>query len=201
MKSAPVGFHCPACIAEARATVRQVKFRRPEITIGIIAICVAVFVYQAATGEDLALNYGLAGIAITQFGEYYRFITAIFLHAGIIHILFNMLILWQIGSVIELSIGKLRYAGLYLACGLGGGVASVLFNDPLVLSVGASGAIFGLLGAYVVMAKRLNINHSQVLTLIFINLAIGFIVPGIDWHAHVGGLLTGMAVASILPRR
>ena len=181
--------------------MRQIQFAQPQITIGIIAICVLVFGYQSLTGQDFALDFGLAGIAITEFGEYYRFITAMFLHAGLIHILFNMLILWQIGSVIELSIGKLRYAVLYFACGLGGGIASVLFNDPFVLSVGASGAIFGLLGAYVVMAKKLNINHSQVLTLIFINLAIGFIVPGIDWHAHLGGLITGAAVASALPRR
>ena len=201
MHSAPVGFHCPGCMNEARKTVRQIREVQPTITKLIIGICVAVFVYGQATGTDLSYEYGLAGIAVTEFGQYYRFITAMFLHAGIIHILFNMMILWQIGSVIEMRIGSPRFIALYALSGLGGGLASFLLNDPYTVSVGASGAIFGLLGAYVVLARRLNVNHSQVLGLIGINLVLGFVMPGIDWHAHVGGLAVGAASAALLARR
>jgi membrane associated rhomboid family serine protease len=201
MHPAPVGFHCPGCIAEARRTVRKVRTNEPRITKAIIGLCVAVFILGQATGRDFSYEYGLAGIAITEYGEYYRFITAMFLHASLIHILFNMLILWQIGSVIEMRIGSARYLMLYVLSGLGGGLASFALNDPYTLSVGASGAIFGLLGAYVVLARRLNINHGQVLGLIAINLILGFTLPGIDWHAHVGGLVVGAAVAAALPQK
>ena len=185
---------------QARKTVRQIREVQPTITKFIIGICVAVFIYGQATGTDLSYEYGLAGIAVTEFDQYYRFITAMFLHAGIIHILFNMMILWQIGSVIEMRIGSPRFIALYALSGLGGGLASFLLNDPYTVSVGASGAIFGLLGAYVVLARRLNVNHSQVLGLIGINLVLGFVMPGIDWHAHLGGLAVGAASAALLAR-
>lgn len=167
----------------------------------LIGICVVVFMFEQATGTDLAWNFGLAGVAVLDYHEYYRLVTAMFLHGGFIHILFNMMILWQLGTALESFLGSGRFLSLYLASGLGGGLASMFLNDPMTISVGASGAIFGLMGAYVVFARRLHLNSQQIIGLIGVNLVIGFIVPGIDWHAHVGGLVTGYAVASMLSLR
>ena len=201
MTSAPVGFHCPACIRAGRpAQPRQVNFRAGagQVTRTLIGICVGIFLLGAVTGIDFSYDFGLAGYAITQLHEYYRLLTAMFLHAGIMHILFNMLILYQLGTALEGLLGSGRFLGLYLLSGLGGGLASITFNDPMVLSVGASGAIFGLMGAYAALSKRLRLNNEQVVGLIVVNLILGFVLPGIDWHAHVGGLVTGAALASAM---
>jgi membrane associated rhomboid family serine protease len=198
MTSAPVGFQCPACVKEGRQSVRRIKSSTAEITKLLIGICVGIFAVETLTGNDFSFKYGLAGYPITEWGQYYRFISAIFLHGGVIHILFNMLILWQLGSVLEPALGKARFALLYFVAGLGGGLASFMFNDPMVISVGASGAIFGLMGAYVVLARRVNINQQQVVSLIAINLIIGFVLPGIDWHAHLGGLAAGAALTALM---
>jgi len=198
MITAPVGFQCPACVAEGKQQIRTFTPTRPVVTTAIIAICVAVFAVETLTGTDFTYNYGLAGYAINPMGEYYRFVTAMFLHGGFMHIAFNMLILWQLGSILEGALGTRRFIALYLLSGLGGGIVSVMLNDPMVVSVGASGAIFGLMGAYAVLAKKMNLNSSQIVGLIGINLVIGFVVPNIDWHAHVGGLLVGSLVAYLL---
>jgi membrane associated rhomboid family serine protease len=198
MTTAAVGFQCPACVAEGRATVRRVKIRKPLITQIIIGICVAAFGLEMLTGRDFAWNFGIAGAAITQNGEYYRFLTSMFLHVDIIHIAFNMLILYQFGSALETLMGSPRFALLYLGGGLGGGLASILFNDPYTLSVGASGAIFGLLGAYVIYAMRARLDTNAVVIMIGINLVLGFVLPGIDWHAHLGGLVVGAILGSAL---
>ena len=198
MNTAAVGFQCPACVSEGRESVRQIKIKKPIVTQIIIGICVAIFGLEMVSSSDFAYNFGIAGAAIDPSGEYYRFITSMFLHADVIHIAFNMLILWQIGTSLEMNLGSPKFAFLYLVSGLGGGLASITFNDPYTLSVGASGAIFGLLGAYVVNARQMRVNTSQVMALIGINLVLGFVLPGIDWHAHLGGLVVGAAIAGIL---
>lgn len=200
MISAAVGFQCKSCVAEGRASVRQVKSVEATFTRLIIGMCIGVFGYETVLGQDFSLQYGLAGITITQNGEYYRFITSMFLHAGIFHIMFNMLVLWQLGNIIEPRIGTPRFAALYVISGLGAGFASITLNDPYTLSVGASGAIFGLMGAFWVFTRRWRVNNSQVTSLIAINLILGFVLPGVDWHAHVGGLVAGALVAALIPR-
>ena len=198
MNTAAVGFQCPGCVTEGRNSVRQIKIKKPIVTQTIIGICVAVFGLEMVSGTDFAYNFGIAGAAIDPGGEYFRFITSMFLHADVIHIAFNMLILWQIGTALEMTLGSPRFALLCLVSGLGGGLASITLNNPYTLSVGASGAIFGLLGAYVVYARHMRVNTSQVLVLIGINLVLGFVLPGIDWHAHLGGLVVGAAIAGIM---
>ncbi len=200
MISAAVGFQCKSCVNEGRASVRQVKSVEATFTRLIIGMCIGVFGYETLLGQDFSLQYGLAGITITQNGEYYRFITSMFLHAGIFHIMFNMLVLWQLGNIIEPRIGTPRFAALYVISGLGAGIASITLNDPYTLSVGASGAIFGLMGAFWVFTRRWRVNNSQVTSLIAINLILGFVLPGVDWHAHVGGLVAGALVAALIPR-
>jgi len=123
-------------------------------------------------------------------GEYYRIVTSMFLHYGILHLLTNMYALWVLGRSLEGVLGPIRFLALYLISGLGGSVAVLLFSDPHSLSAGASGAIFGLFAALFVVLKRLRRDTSSVIPILVINLAISF-VPGISLAAHLGGFVTG----------
>ena len=127
-------------------------------------------------------------------------LTAIFLHGSIFHILVNMYSLFIFGSVMERLLGRWRFLALFLVSGFGGSVA-VLWLAPGSAVVGASGAIFGLLGAFFVIQRRLGGNNIQLLIVIALNLVIGFL-PGlnISWQAHVGGLVAGAAVAFVFLR-
>lgn len=197
MNEAPVGFHCPACIAEGKRTVRQIKVRTAKVTSTLIGICVVAFLY-GEINPRFDIDFGVAGYPVFELGEYYRLVTAMFLHAGIIHIAFNMLVLHQLGTPLELKLGSAKFSVIYFVSGLGGSIASVLFNNPLTLSVGASGAIFGLMGAYFVVARSLRLDAGQIRVMIGINLVIGFVIPGIDWHGHLGGLAAGAAVTALI---
>ena len=205
MTSASVGFHCPECIADAQASVRPVKSRlgakvptKPYVTYSLIAASLVGFGLQYLGGFDsIVYEYGMLPIAIADGNEYYRLITSMFLHGSLLHIGFNMLVLWSLGPSIENLLGHLRYTTLYLLAGLGGSVASFWFSGVVTPSIGASGAIYGLFGAWVVIGRRLNLDLTQVVGLIVINLVIGFIVPNVDWRAHLGGLVTGALVAAV----
>ena len=121
-----------------------------------------------------------------------------FLHGSFLHIAFNMYVLFALGPTLERILGHVRFTALYLLSAVGGAVASYFFSDITTVSVGASGAIFGLMGALVVAGRRLRYDVTQVLVLLGINVVIGFLAPGIDWRAHLGGLVTGAVVAAIL---
>jgi membrane associated rhomboid family serine protease len=174
---------------DARSTVRRIKVRKANVTRVIIGICLAIFLLDSAGSGDLFIQYGVNAIAITEFGEYYRLITAMFIHGSIIHIAFNMLILFQFGSAIEEFIGSTRFTVLYFLAGLGGSIASFLFNNPLAFSVGAS-------GAYLMIGRRMNYPTNQVVGLLAINIVLGFVLPNIDWYGHFGGLLVGLVVGA-----
>ena len=209
MRSASVGYHCPTCVAEGAATVRQprtalggrVAADTSRVSMTIIAINVAVFVLGLVVGErELQGRFGqIAGVpgafGVAD-GEYYRLLTSAFLHAGVFHILLNMLALAQLGPVLERALGRLRFTALYVLSALGGSVLSYLLSDPLQLGVGASGAIFGLFGAYYVVVRRLGGETRSIVLLLAVNLVITFSIPIIDWRAHLGGLVTGAVVAT-----
>jgi membrane associated rhomboid family serine protease len=212
MRSASVGFQCPSCVAEGAKSVRtpktafggQLSKDGARVTMALIAINVAVFVVglgtpgQAERFGNLALGVGSQGTVIgVAEGEYYRLLTSAFLHAGVMHILFNMFALAQIGPVLERSLGRARYLALYLLSALGGSVAAFLLAAPNQPSVGASGAIFGLFGAYYVVVRRLGGETGPIVILLVVNLVITFSVPNIDWRAHLGGLVTGAALAAV----
>ena len=127
-------------------------------------------------------------------GEVYRFITSMFLHAGILHLALNMWALWVVGRVIEQALGPGRFLGLYMVSGLGGSLAVYLFTGPY-LTVGASGAIFGLFGALFILLRRVGRDASSMLSLIIINVIFTFLVPGISIAGHLGGLFTGTIAA------
>ncbi len=209
MRSASVGYQCPTCVAEGAVTVRQARTTLGgrvaadpgRVTSTIIGINVAVFVLGLVLGErelqgrfgNIAGGPGAFGVAD---GEHYRLLTAAFLHGGVLHILLNMLALAQLGPVLEAALGRLRFVVLYGVSALGGSVLSYLLSDPLQLGVGASGAIFGLFGAYYVVERRFGRDTRSIATLLVINLVITFAVPIIDWRAHLGGLVTGAVLAA-----
>ncbi|QSB06888.1 rhomboid family intramembrane serine protease [Natronoglycomyces albus] len=152
-----------------------------------------------------APGYFLVSLFGTEFelssvssGGYYRMVTSMFLHFGIMHLAFNMVVLWILGRVLERDLGSARFVALYFVAGLGGSVLTYLFADPQTLSAGASGAIFGLFGALVVINRKLSRDNSGLYILLGLNLAITFIVPNISWTAHIGGLISGAACGAIL---
>jgi membrane associated rhomboid family serine protease len=209
MRSAAVGYHCPTCVAEAAATVRQprttlggrVTGDTSRVSLTIVALNVVVFVLGLAVGEgSLQSRFGqiagLPGAFGVADGEYYRLLTAAFLHAGVFHILMNMFALAQLGPVLEAALGRLRFTVLYVLSALGGSVLSYVLSEPFQLGVGASGAIFGLFGAYYVVVRRLGGETRSIVTLLVINLVITFTIPVIDWRAHLGGLVTGAVVGA-----
>jgi membrane associated rhomboid family serine protease len=135
-------------------------------------------------------------------GEWYRLITSAFLHEqfgsglGIFHILFNMWALIFVGPPLERALGRLRFLSVYLVSALGGSALFYLIAPPSAAAIGASGAIFGLFGAYFVMARRLRVDARQIVFLIVLNLAISFWAHGIAWQGHIGGLIAGAAITA-----
>lgn len=128
-------------------------------------------------------------------GQWYRLFTAMFLHQAVWHIAFNMLGLWWLGGPLEAALGRVRFIALYLISGLAGSALTYLIAEPNQASLGASGAIFGLLGATVVLMRRMNYDMRPVLALLALNLLFTFTWSGIAWEAHLGGLVAGTAIA------
>jgi len=200
MISAPVGFQCPECVAGAQVALPKTKFGGtfntvPKVTRAILITCVSIFALSLLLGS-FALSFGMIPVAIAQ-GEWWRLITSTLLHGSILHLLFNMYALYWLGPQLERSLGHVRFAALYVLSALGGSVASYWFSDLRTVSVGASGAIFGLITATIVISREMRTDVSQLVVLLGINVVIGFLQPGIDWRAHFGGAVTGAAVAFI----
>ena len=209
MIAASVGFQCPD---DVRAGARSVRAARTTFggrisddpsrtTAVLIAVNVVVYVLGLA-GGSLALEFGNIALARSggetigvADGELYRLVTAAFLHGGTFHLLSNMFALYTVGPQLEAALGRAQFLALYLLSAVGGSTLSFLVSDPATLGVGASGAIFGLFGAFYVVVRRLGGDTRSILVLLGINLVITFAVPIIDWRAHLGGLLTGALVA------
>lgn len=204
MIEAPVGHHCPACVHEARGDMRRVRRvgftgggmagRAGVVVTALIAMNVVVFFADLAN-PDVTRRFADNAVLVAQ-GEYYRMLTAAFLHAGLFHIGFNMFSLFLFGSQVEQALGAPRFLALYLLAAVGGSACSHFFGPPFTFGVGASGAVFGVLGAFYMSARARGLDTSQVGALIAINLLIGAVVPQIDNAAHVGGLLTGAALGA-----
>ena len=173
--------------------------KKPVVTYALIIINLFVFLFPMFYGNteqvyNLFASYG----PFVKMGEYYRLLTAAFLHANIAHLIFNMYALWIIGMQLESFIGRWRYLVVYLFSAITGSLLSVIVT-PDAVSVGASGAIFGLLGALLYFGYHYRVYlgtviKSQIIPLIVINLLLGFMVPGIDNAAHIGGLIGGALI-------
>lgn len=206
-----VGQLCPDCRA-ARGTQRQVEVGgsaraatgRAPVSTTILVTAVVIFVVGllSPTVRQLSFIYGAQLNRVVAAGEWWRLVTAGFLHADLAHILFNMWALYILGPQLERSVGSAAFAGLYVAALLSGGAAFFLLN-PEGQAVGASGAIFGLFGAWLVIAFRNRrsawgrAGFNQLLVLLGINLALPLFIPRIAWQAHLGGLLAGGLIAAL----
>jgi membrane associated rhomboid family serine protease len=200
MISAPVGFQCPACVKGAPAvrTLRSLGARSvPVVTATLVAANVAAFLPTLAD-DGLLGRFGLFGPAVAA-GEWWRLVTAGFMHVSIAHIGFNCLLLWQLGVLLEPALGRVRFALLYAAALLAGS-AGVLLLDPNALTAGASGAVFGLMGAAVVGLRHRGVDpmRSGLGPLLLVNLVLTFAVPGISVGGHLGGLVVGAALGADL---
>lgn len=199
---AAVGFQCPECAKDKQIVRKLNTFSRPVVTQTIIVICVALFVLSFGIDQnEIIFNFGLNPTLVQYYGEYYRLISSMFLHLNFMHIAFNMLALWQVGMVLEDRLGKYKFIVIYFLSGIAGGLLSVYMNEPMAFSVGASGAVFGLFGAYVAISRRLKSDATGMLVMIAINLGIGFVFPNIDWHGHVGGLVAGFILGNLVELR
>jgi membrane associated rhomboid family serine protease len=201
MTPTPVGMRCPEC-ARQRTPVRTMSSTRsePRVTVALIIACVALYF---ATGSLSSPNklYGdllLYGPAVAD-GDWWRLVTGGFLHAvgssNIFHILFNMYLLWLLGNLLEPTLGSGRFAALYFTALLWGSFG-VMLVQPDALTVGASGAVFGLMGAAAVELRARGINplRTDIGTLIILNLGLSFVISGISIGGHIGGLVGGVLV-------
>jgi membrane associated rhomboid family serine protease len=205
MTPTPVGMRCPEC-SKQTTQVRNLRttHHRPVVTIGLIVVNVLLYLGSSTNGQILR-DFGLFGPYVGAEHEYYRLITSGFLHGGLLHLAFNMYILWFLGNMLEPSLGPVRFAGVYFASLLAGSFGALLLS-PEALTVGASGAIYGLMGAAFVMQQARGIDPMQggIGPLILINLAISFVIPNVSIGGHLGGLvggaLAGLAVDRIQAR-
>lgn len=188
-------------VKDAKEAEEIFSEKTPYITYGLIGINIIVFILMYILGsgsEDIRtlINFGALTKVFVEYGDYYRLITSVFLHVGFLHLLCNMYALYILGKDIESFFGKVKFIFIYLISALVGSFVSLIFMDEYAVSAGASGAIFGLMGAllYFGYNYRVTLNNSinrQILPVIFINLLFGFMSPGIDNYAHLGGLLGG----------
>ena len=213
LRSAAVGQQCVECIREGNRATRQASAPfggkvtgRPLVTWTLVAINALVYVGELVASNTLINDGAMVGkfsptVGVAD-GQWYRLITSAFLHEppgssfGIFHILFNMWALIVVGPALERLLGRVRFLAVYLVSALGGSVLFYLIAAPTAVGIGASGAIFGLFGAYFLVARRLRIDARQILVLIALNLVISFTVAGIAWQAHVGGLIAGSALTA-----
>lgn len=226
MTQASVGFQCPDCVRGAAKKSPVIRFSelrggRPIVTEILIALNVIGIIAVVATGGSLfngggtateqgmtlgrgALwnisgGRGLVELIGVAHGQWWRIITGGFLHSGLLHLGMNMMLLYLLGKQLEPLLGRARFAALYFACLVGGSLGA-LWVSPTTGTVGASGAVFGLMGAAVVAQRRSGIDvwRNGIGGLVVINVLLTFAVPGIAIGAHIGGLVIGVAVGAIV---
>jgi membrane associated rhomboid family serine protease len=224
MRSAAVGFHCPDCLKEGAKATRSGRTAYggklsgdPSLTSKVlVGINLAVWVLIAATGFGssdwvyrLALVPDIACVdavrnVCTQVqegvarGSTWQLFTSMFTHVEVWHIGFNMLALWALGPQLELALGRARFLALFLLSGLAGSVSVYWWSEPFGVTLGASGAIFGLMGALLVIAYKVHGNVNSLLGWIAVNFLITFTIPNISWQGHLGGFFGGVVLAVML---
>lgn len=214
-RNAPVGVQCVDCVNEAKrenprayvvkgAGGARALSQQPIVTLSIIAVCVVSYLLQLVLPTAQWQQRWIFAPFLGE-SEPWRFLTAGFLHGGVLHIAMNMWALWAVGGFLEQSLGRVRYLALFLLSVIGGQVGVLLLASPTSESwfigvLGASGGIFGLFAAIVFELRRLGGNAQSMLVVIGINLVFGLVFSGISWQAHVGGLVTGAILGFIYSR-
>lgn len=206
-------MQCVDCVQEGRRTTRpartvggaRVSHRssRPLVVPALIAVNVAVFVLTVVDARSVSANSDGAVFAATSLvpytvagGQWWRLVTSGFLHIGPLHLAFNMVALWVIGRDVERVLGPLRFGAVYTAALLGGSTAVMLLGAPTGAVAGASGAVFGLMGALVVLLRRMRLSPGPALAVIGVNVVLSVVLPGVSILAHLGGLAVGALVAA-----
>lgn len=205
-RQAAVGFHCPDCVkaaapAAARvvsgSTLRSAIRGRTPVTTVLLALIAVTFVAQYLT-QDL-VTYFLAYIPELTWSEPWRLVTAALVHGSLMHILFNGYSLWVMGNLLERTLGSGRFLAVFIAAIVGGNLAVLAFGMSGSV-IGASGGIFGLFAALFVVNRGFGGNNVSLVAIVGINLALGFIVPGVAWEAHIGGLIAGFLATVVIQR-
>jgi len=178
----------------------RLKSDQPRVTLSLIMINLVIWLLQVIPGSTVTSTLFYAPLLTVI--EPWRMITAGFVHSpdSFWHILLNAYSIYIFGRVIEPMLGPVRFLVLYLVSIFGGSAMVLWLSEPVVPVVGASGAFFGLMGAYLIMLRAIGDNSGLLVGLIAVNLAFGFLVPGISWQGHLGGLLAGMAVTAVYAR-
>jgi membrane associated rhomboid family serine protease len=201
LRQSPVGQRCPECASEQQRTLRPrtMSRSRPAVTTVLIVVNVLVYLMVNMRMSQLTLSDGGLRATDVAAGDWYRIVTSAFLHGGLLHLAFNMYALYLFGGILEQRFGALRYGMVYAVGGLFGAAGALLLSSPNTLTVGASGAIFAVLGAMFLVEQRHGVAPlAGVGGLIAINLFITFLVPGISIGGHLGGLFGGAAVAWVI---
>lgn len=215
MRQASVGFHCPECVAEGARSVRQprtvagglVPNQVGRVSFILIGINVLAFLAQLATGGNDGVLTRLGTMLIKSApepqngewiyttgvadGAWWRVVTSGFLHFGFVHLLLNMYALYLFGPMLERMLGHTRFITMYAISLLGGSLCVYALTDPHVLTAGASGAVFGLLGCSLVLFLKRGLDVRFLLALLAVNAALTVLIGNVSWQAHLGGLISG----------
>ena len=223
LREAPVGFHCVDCVAQEQrqhpqavtavgvpqqaTTKSAVAFAgMPIITYTLIALNVLAYLVTAAQSASILDNYSGSALfndlrlvpVFVANGDFIRLLGSGFLHYGILHLAVNMYALYIVGVACENALGRIRFTAVYFVALLGGS-AAVMFGNGLAATAGASGAVFGLFGAILIILLRLKRNANMIIGVIVLNVIISVSVPGVSWQGHFGGLVAGsIATAGII---
>jgi membrane associated rhomboid family serine protease len=221
LRSAAVGQQCVECIRQASHTTRRpagafggqltsgATVTWTLVAINVVCYLAEIIFQNTVVGDGVLVGRVGSTLGVAN-GQVYRLLSSAFLHEpigsglGLLHIVFNMWALIVVGPSLERMLGRVRFLAVYLVSALAGSVLFYVVAAPTALALGASGAIFGLFGAWFVLARRLRLDARQIIILIVINLGISFAVPGIAWQAHVGGLIAGAGLTAAFayaPRR
>ena len=216
MREASVGFHCPDDVAREAKTVRaprttvggRLAQSPPYATGALVLANVVVYVLTAtargasfndpasgAPGRGIFFYWQLLPYYVKTDDRYYELITSAFLHASVLHIASNMIALVFLGPPLEELLGRWRFLALYFLSALGGSAAIYAFGNELATTVGASGAVFGLFGACLVLYRRLGLDLQYLIAIVALNFAFTFSVQGISRLGHIGGFVTGAVIA------
>jgi membrane associated rhomboid family serine protease len=182
------------------------KFWGKSYTNKVIVFMVAIFIFQNYIApsimpsfvSDFYLISGGNGINGVFTGEIYRVITSVFMHGGVIHLAFNMLAYYFMGNIVEGYFSRYYYFLILFVVSVGASLISILSNPTNTPAIGASGMIYGLFGVIVIFANELGVELKNFAGIIIVNLGLSFAIPGIDWHAHVGGVVTGILLSLVI---
>ena len=213
MVFAPVGIKCPECAGLPTGAKKAAVKARSYTSVGtdfivtkvLIGLNVLVFLAQVVQSgsftqpfSDIFFRGALAAPPIAQADQWYRLVTCAFLHGSVLHIFFNMLMLWWFGRPLEQLLGRGRFLAIYVISILAGSAGALLIN-PTTFTVGASGAVFGILGAGLVLErKNINVFGGSALIIVILNLALSFTLNSVSIGGHVGGLVGGALCILVL---